>query len=201
MAKRALLSVSDKHGIADLAQKLTGLGFEVISTGGTEKHLREKGIAVTPVEDVTKFPECFSGRVKTMHPLLLGGVLFRRNDPKHKAEAKKLGIEPIDLIVVNLYPFAETVAKKVSEGETIEQIDVGGPTMLRSAAKNFESVTVVSDPLDYERVLSEIETKGETTPELRKELAAKVFLHTAAYDSMITEWLSDGKNTGVILTN
>ena len=201
MIRRALLSVSDKSGIEEFAKRLQKKGIEILSTGGTAKTLSAAGIQVTLVEDVTKFPECFSGRVKTMHPLLLGGVLFRRQDPSHVQEAEKLGITPIDLIVVNLYPFAETVAKKVSEQETIEQIDIGGPTLLRSAAKNCESVTVVSDPLDYERVLSEIETKGETTQELRKELAAKVFLHTAAYDSMITEWLSDGKNTGVILTN
>jgi phosphoribosylaminoimidazolecarboxamide formyltransferase/IMP cyclohydrolase len=201
MAKRALLSVSSKRGVVELARHLCTLGFEIMSTGGTAKALRDAGIAVTDVSDVTKFPEAFGGRMKTMHPAVLGGVLFRRGDAGQRAEAAKLGIEAIDLVVVNLYPFEETVADKSKKrDEIIEQIDIGGPTLLRSAAKNAESVTVVCDPADYERVLGELEARGETSPELRRLLAAKAFLHTAAYDAAITEYLSDGGNTGVMLT-
>ena len=199
MIRRALLSVSDKAGIEAFAKALEKKGIEILSTGGTAKILSDAKIKVTKVEDVTKFPECFSGRVKTMHPLVLGGILFRRNDPSHVAEAAKLGIDPIDLVVVSLYPFSETVKKGVSWEETIEQIDVGGPTMLRSSAKNCESVTVVCDPMDYDRVLEQIEKSGDTTSEFRKELAAKAFRHTASYDALITEYVSGGKNRGLLL--
>ncbi|TSC59110.1 MAG: phosphoribosylaminoimidazolecarboxamide formyltransferase / IMP cyclohydrolase [Candidatus Peregrinibacteria bacterium Greene0416_19] len=192
MPKRALLSVSDKTGIVDFARRLVAAGYQIISTGGTAKALIDAKIVVTPVEDVTKFPECFSGRVKTMHPMIMGGLLFRRDDAEHQKEAKKLGIEPIDLVCVNLYPFESE--------QTIEQIDIGGPALLRSAAKNHASVTVVCDPADYDRVIGEIEANGDTTPDTRKELAAKVFLRTAAYDAAITEYLSGGANTGIMLT-
>jgi phosphoribosylaminoimidazolecarboxamide formyltransferase/IMP cyclohydrolase len=190
MPKRALISVSDKRGLIECAARLQELDFEILSTGGTHKALAQAGIDVTPVEHVTKFPECFDGRVKTMHPLLMGGILFRRGTDDD--DAKKLGIEPIDLVIVNLYPFASN--------PSIEMIDIGGPTLLRSAAKNHESVTVICDPDDYNRVLDELKKGGSTSLSLRKELAGKVFLHTASYDALITEHLSYGGNTAVMLT-
>lgn len=200
MRKRALLSVSDKTGIADLARRLVALGYQIVSTGGTYAALLKEGIPVTSVEDVTHFPECLGGRVKTMHPLLMGGVLMRMDDEGHQAEAAKLGIEPIQLVVVNLYPFRKTMEDPAkSRQEIIEQIDIGGPTLLRSAAKNHASATVVCDPADYGRVLAELEN-GDAPPALRAELAAKVFLHTAAYDALIAGYLSEGKHAGLLLT-
>ncbi|MFA6039631.1 MAG: bifunctional phosphoribosylaminoimidazolecarboxamide formyltransferase/inosine monophosphate cyclohydrolase [Candidatus Peribacteraceae bacterium] len=201
MTKRALLSVSDKAGLEDLGKGLQKLKFHIISTGGTARFLREKGVEVTDVSDVTKFPECFSGRVKTLHPLIAGGILFERRNEEHRRQAKELGIEPIDVVVVNLYPFAQTVndPSKTRE-EAVEQIDIGGPTLLREAAKNHRDVTVVCDPGDYGRVVRELEANGETTEQLRRELAAKVFLHTAAYDEKIAEYLSEGTYRGVMLT-
>lgn len=200
MRKRALISVSNKSRIASFARALSELGWEILSTGGTEKTLLEAGVSVMSVEAVTEFPECFGGRVKTLHPKIMGGILYRRDDAKHRAEAEKLGIVPINLVVVNLYPFAETIQKSgVTREEAVEQIDIGGPTLLQSAAKNHESVTVVCDPNDYERVLQELRSGG-TSLDLRRELAAKVFLHTAAYDAVITEYLSAGKNHGVMMT-
>ncbi len=193
MIRRALLSVSDKAGIVEFARGLHKKEIEIVSTGGTAKALTDAGIPVTSVEDITQFPECFSGRVKTMHPKIMGGLLFRRGDTEHEKEREDLGIQPIDLVVVNLYPF--------ESDRQIEQIDIGGPTLLRSAAKNHESVTVLCDPRDYKRVLTEIEKSGDTSRELRKELAAKVFLRTAAYDALITEWMTTGANRGILLTN
>ena len=202
MLRRALLSVSDKHGIEDFARGLVELGFEIISTGGTQKALEKAKINVTPVEKATGFPECFGGRLKTLHPLIFGGILFKRNDATHVAEAKKLSIEPIDLVCVNLYPFEETAAKPgVTREEVIEQIDIGGPSLLRAAAKNAECVTVVCDPADYPRVLAGLDAKQEASAELRKELAAKVYFHTSAYDTTIASVLSNGANAGIILTN
>lgn len=201
MTKRALISVSDKSGVAEFAQKLADAGYEIISTGGTASALRDAGITVVEVADVTEFPECFSGRVKTMHPKLMGGVLYRRGDTEHEAQAKELGIESIDIVVVNLYPFEETVAKGITGDELIEQIDIGGPTLLRSAAKNHKHVTVICDIADYSKVAKQIVTDGETSQKLRSELATKVFLRTAAYDAAITEALSGAKNAGVMLTN
>lgn len=202
MPRRALLSVSDKSGIEDFAQGLTELGFEIISTGGTKIALEKAKIAVTPVEKATGFPECFGGRLKTLHPLIFGGILFRRDDPTHVAEAKKQKIEPIDLVCVNLYPFEATAAKPgVSREELIEQIDIGGPSLLRAAAKNAGSVTVVCDPGDYAHVLQSLQETGDTTVEYRQVLAEKVFLHTAAYDTAIARTLSDGDHAGIVLTN
>ncbi|MBI3618847.1 bifunctional phosphoribosylaminoimidazolecarboxamide formyltransferase/IMP cyclohydrolase [Candidatus Peregrinibacteria bacterium] len=210
MSKRALLSVSDKTGIVEFAQRLAGFGFGLLSTGGTAKILREAGIAVTDVESVTKFPECFGGRVKTMHPKIMGGILFRRGNADDERQAKELGIEPIDLVCVNLYPFggiAKGEGRIANDGSNsqianrksqIELIDIGGPTLLRSAAKNWKNVTVICDPIDYEIVLREFETNRETTAELRDKLAAKVFLHTAAYDMRIAEYF--GMNRGILLT-
>ncbi len=197
---RALLSVSDKTGIEDFARRLVALGCELISTGGTQKALSAAKIPVTGVEAVTEFPECFGGRVKTMHPLVMGGVLFRRENPDDVKQAKELGIAPIDLIVVNLYPFAKTAADpSKSRDEIIEQIDIGGPTLLRSAAKNHAHVTVICDPADYGRVLGELEQCGVTDC-TREELATKAFTHTAMYDMLISSWLSQGKNRGVMLS-
>lgn len=187
---RALISVSDKTGIVDFAKRIAACGWDIISTGGTAKALREGGLDVRDVSDVTGFPECLDGRVKTLHPLIHGGILNIRNNPEHQKECKELGIENIDLLVINLYPFKKTMMKPgVSFQECIENIDIGGPTMLRSAAKNFNDVTVVVDPKDYETVLTEIERNGGTSYETRYHLALKVFATTASYDTMISDFL------------
>jgi len=184
--KRALISVSDKTGIIEIAQKLAKKGIEIISTGGTSKALKEVGIAVKDVSEVTGFPEIMGGRVKTLHPKVHGGLLAVREDDGHMKEASDNGIEMIDLVIVNLYPFVKTISKEgVSEEEAIENIDIGGPSMVRSSAKNFKYVTVVTDPADYELVVSEIEANGETTLETRKKLARKAFTLTAQYDEAI----------------
>ncbi len=201
MTKRALLSVSNKSGIVALARALSTLGWEVIATGGTERLLRNEGVAVTAVESLTKFPECFGGRVKTMHPVITGGVLYRREEKIDCEQAAELGVPNIDMVVVNLYPFRETTKKpNVTRSELVEQIDIGGPTLLRSAAKNHNSVTVLCDPADYALALSQIEQSGETSLELRQQLAHKVFLHTASYDALIAETLSGGQYSGTMLT-
>ncbi|HEX8838632.1 MAG TPA: bifunctional phosphoribosylaminoimidazolecarboxamide formyltransferase/IMP cyclohydrolase [Candidatus Acidoferrum sp.] len=185
--ERALISVFDKTGIVDFAKRLAALKIEILSTGGTAKLLRENGVVVRDVSDFTGWPEMLGGRVKTLHPKVHGGLLFRRKHADDQKQAKEHGISPIDLVVVNLYPFEATAAKPgLAAEELIENIDIGGPTMLRSAAKNFESVTVVWDPADFERVAKEIETVGETTLETRLELARKVFATTSRYDGMIT---------------
>lgn len=184
--KRALISVSDKTGIIEIAQKLAKKGIEIISTGGTSKALKDAGIAVKDVSEVTGFPEIMGGRVKTLHPKVHGGLLAVREDDGHMREASDNGIEMIDLVIVNLYPFVKTISKEgVSEEEAIENIDIGGPSMVRSSAKNFKYVTVVTDPADYELVVSEIEANGETTLETRKKLARKAFTLTAQYDEAI----------------
>ena len=192
MAKiqRALVSVSDKTGLIPFAQILAKAGIEIISTGGTAKTLREAGIAVKDIGEHTGFPEMLDGRVKTLHPKVHGGLLFIRGNETHEAAAKAHGISPIDLVVVNLYPFEQTVAKPdVSLHDAIENIDIGGPSMLRSAAKNHDSVTVVVDPLDYAEVAKQISESGNTNLELRRKLAAKVFARTAAYDGAIASHL------------
>lgn len=192
MAKieRALLSVSDKTGLAPLARALAETGVELISTGGTAKALREAGLQVTDLSAYTGFPEMLDGRVKTLHPKVHGGLLFIRGNETHEAAVRSHGIAPIDLVVVNLYPFEQTVARPgVSLHEAIENIDIGGPSMLRSAAKNHESVTVVVDPADYAAVAEQIQQTGNTTLELRRRLAAKVFARTAAYDAAIAAHL------------
>ena len=185
--ERALISVFDKSGIVDFAKRLAALKIEILSTGGTAKLLRESGVAVRDVSDFTGWPEMLGGRVKTLHPKVHGGLLFRRKHVDDQKQAKEHGIAPIDLVVVNLYPFEATAAKPgLTAEELIENIDIGGPTMLRSAAKNFESVTVVCDPADFERVAKEIESAGDTTLATRLELARKVFATTSRYDGMIT---------------
>ncbi|HSA56347.1 MAG TPA: bifunctional phosphoribosylaminoimidazolecarboxamide formyltransferase/IMP cyclohydrolase [Gemmatimonadaceae bacterium] len=188
--KRALLSVSDKTGLIEFARALTSLGFELVSTGGTARALRGAGIAVRDVEDVTRFPEMLDGRVKTLHPAVHGGLLARRDTPAHLTAIAEHGIEPIDLVAVNLYPFRETVARSgVTDEEVIEQIDIGGPSMLRSAAKNHASVWAVVDPADYERVLAAL-AAGDDDHDLRRLLAGKVYAHTAGYDAAIAAWFA-----------
>ncbi|GKV57303.1 bifunctional purine biosynthesis protein PurH [Sporosarcina sp. NCCP-2222] len=192
MKKRALLSVSDKSGVLEFAQSLEALGYEILSTGGTMKHLKENGVAVTAVDEVTGFPEIMEGRVKTLNPMIHGGLLAKRNDSGHVAQMEEHGIQPIDIVCVNLYPFKETISKPgVTVEEAIENIDIGGPAMLRASAKNHAFVTVIVDAADYEAVLSELQTQGETTQETRRRLAAKVFRHTAAYDALISGYLTE----------
>jgi phosphoribosylaminoimidazolecarboxamide formyltransferase / IMP cyclohydrolase len=187
---RALLSVSDKSGLLDLARGLHALGWELLSTGGTARALREANVPVRDVADVTLFPEMLDGRVKTLHPAVHGGLLARRDLPEHMAAIAEHGIAPIDLVVVNLYPFRETAARAgVTPEQVIEQIDIGGPSMLRSAAKNFASVTTVVDPDDYVSVLASL-TAGDDDLEMRRRLAGKVFEHTAAYDAAIASWFA-----------
>jgi phosphoribosylaminoimidazolecarboxamide formyltransferase / IMP cyclohydrolase len=186
--ERALISVFDKTGIADFAKRLATMKIEILSTGGTAKLLRENGIAVRDVSDFTGWPEMLGGRVKTLHPKVHGGLLFRREHAEDRKQAAEHGIAPIDLVVVNLYPFEATAAKaRLTAEELIENIDIGGPTMLRSAAKNFESVTVVCDPTDYELIASELESSGTVSTTLfrRMDLAKKVFATTARYDGLI----------------
>jgi phosphoribosylaminoimidazolecarboxamide formyltransferase/IMP cyclohydrolase len=185
--ERALISVFDKTGIVEFAKRLAALKIEILSTGGTAKLLREAGVSVRDVSDFTGWPEMLGGRVKTLHPKVHGGLLFRRKHAEDQKQAAEHGIAPIDLVVVNLYPFEATAAKAgLTAEELIENIDIGGPTMLRSAAKNFESITVVTDPADFERVSKELESAGETTLATRLELARKVFATTSRYDGMIT---------------
>ena len=189
--QRALLSVWDKIGLVPFAQALAEAGIEILSTGGTARVLREAGLSVVDLSEFTGFPEMLDGRVKTLHPRVHGGLLFLRGNPDHEAAAAQHGILPIDLVAVNLYPFEQTVARpEVTFEEAIENIDIGGPAMLRSAAKNHASVTVVVDPADYERVAEMIRLTGNTTLELRRQLAEKVFARTAAYDAAIAAWLA-----------
>ena len=191
MAKlnRALISVSDKNGVVDFAKGLASLGAELLSTGGTAKALREAGLSITDVAAHTGSPEILDGRVKTLHPKVHGGLLGRRRDPKHQAEMQAHGIAPIDVVVVNLYPFEATIAKAdCTFDQAIENIDIGGPSMLRSAAKNHEDVLVIVDPSDYTRVLEALQA-GDVPLRLRRELARKVFQHTARYDSLIAGYL------------
>ena len=188
---RALISVSDKTGLADLAQALDRHGVEILSTGGTAKHLRELGHVVKDVSEHTGFPEMMDGRVKTLHPMIHGGLLALRDHPEHAAAMTEHGIGAIDLVVVNLYPFAQTVAKGAARDEIIENIDIGGPSMVRSAAKNHGYVAIVTDVMDYASVVAELDTSGgKTSLDLRRRLAAKAFAHTATYDSMIASWFA-----------
>jgi phosphoribosylaminoimidazolecarboxamide formyltransferase / IMP cyclohydrolase len=186
--RRALLSCFDKNGVADLAAALHELDVEVISTGSTAATIRDAGVPVTEVADVTGFPECLDGRVKTLHPRVHAGILADRNDPAHVAELADLGVDAIDLVVVNLYPFRETVASGASDADIVEMIDIGGPTMVRAAAKNHGSVGVLVDPDDYDRVLTELRDEGGLTSTLRRELASKAFMHTASYDAAVSSW-------------
>lgn len=189
MPMRALISVSDKTGVVTFAKRLASSGVEILSTGGTAKTLREAGLKVIDVSDVTGFPEMMNGRVKTLHPKIHGALLAVRDNPEHVKALKDHDIQPIDIVVVNLYPFEDTVAKEgVTEAEAIENIDIGGPSMIRSSAKNFASVTVVTDPTDYDVVASEIEANGETSLDSRKRLARKAFTKTYLYDESIEHY-------------
>jgi phosphoribosylaminoimidazolecarboxamide formyltransferase / IMP cyclohydrolase len=194
---RALISVSDKTGIALFARALEGQGVDIISTGGTADLLRKEKIPVREISKFTAFPEVLEGRVKTLHPRVHGGLLYKRGNPKHEAEARECGFEPIDLVVVNLYPFEATIAKPdVTLAAAIENIDIGGPSMIRSAAKNYESVTVVVDPADYDAVLENMrDNKGETTLKLRERLAIKAFIKTSEYDRAISNFLNKEQAT------
>ena len=187
---RALISVSDKTGVVDFARELVSLGWELLSTSGTMKMLKEAGLPVTSVSDVTGFPEICDGRVKTLHPKSHGALLARRDLPDHMRQLEENGIGTIDLVCVNLYPFRETVAKPdVTMEDAIEHIDIGGPSMVRSAAKNWESVTIVVNPEDYATVIEELKAYGHTTPETRLQLSAKAYTHTAEYDIAIASWM------------
>lgn len=189
---RALISVSDKTGIVDLAKGLKTKGCEILSTGGTAKILRDNGIDVKEVSDMTGFPECLDGRVKTLHPAVHGGILARRDIREHMEQLVNLNIETIDIVVINLYPFKETILKEgVELEEAIENIDIGGPAMLRSAAKNHKDVIVISDPCDYKNVLKNMDDDGNISYDERYRLALKVFQHTAAYDSLIASYLRE----------
>ncbi len=191
MPKRALLSVSDKTGLVEFAKALAAAGYELISTGGTATALRGAGLTVADISDLTGFPEMLDGRVKTLHPKVHGGLLFLRDNEEHRAQAAQHGIDPIDLVVVNLYPFEQTIAKPgVTLEHAIENIDIGGPSMLRSAAKNYRSVTVITDPADYPVVAGEISSHGDTTLATRERLAAKVFRTTGYYDALIANYLA-----------
>ncbi|HJA74249.1 MAG TPA: bifunctional phosphoribosylaminoimidazolecarboxamide formyltransferase/IMP cyclohydrolase [Candidatus Limosilactobacillus gallistercoris] len=189
--KRALVSVSDKTNLVSFVKGLAANGYEIVSTGGTKKVLDDAGISTISIEDVTHFPEILDGRVKTLNPYVHGGLLARRELPEHMATLKKLNITPINLVCVNLYPFKETIEKPgVKLADAIENIDIGGPSMVRSAAKNYRDVTVVVDQADYDTVLGEIKDGGDTTLDTRAKLAAKAFRHTAAYDALISQYLT-----------
>ncbi len=193
MIKRALISVSNKNGIVALAEELHKFGVEILSTGGTAKLLREAAIPVKDVSEVTGFAECLDGRVKTLHPAIHGGLLAVRDNQEHMNTISNLGITPIDLVIINLYPFKETILKEgVTLEEAIENIDIGGPAMLRSAAKNYSAVTVITDPSDYNIVLEELRNHGNTSLDTRYRLALKVFQHTGHYDTLIARYLSGG---------
>jgi len=188
---RALVSVSDKNGLVELAKQLTGYGVEILSTGGSAEKLRQAGVKVTEVGDYTGFPEMMDGRVKTLHPKIHGGLLYRRDEKKHQKEAEQHNIPPIDLVVVNLYPFRATVARGADFETCIENIDIGGPTMVRAAAKNHDFVAVVTDPAQYDALLEEMKTNGgATTLDFRKKLAAAAYAHTASYDSAVSSWFA-----------
>ena len=200
MRRRALVSVSDKRGVAAFARRLHGMGFEIISTGGTARTLEEGRVPVVPVSQVTGEPEILGGRVKTLHPQIHGGILADLENPDHVTELVEHGIGPIDLVCINLYPFEETVAGDASEKEAVEQIDIGGPAILRAAAKNFKSVTVVPSPEFYKEILAELETGGEVSPETRRRLALAAFRRTALYDAAIANWLEGGEEFPELLT-
>lgn len=192
---RALISVSDKTGIVEFAKELVHLGVEIISTGGTYHKLKEAGVAALEVSEVTGFPECLDGRVKTLHPVIHAGLLAMRSNENHMKQLSDLNIETIDIVVVNLYPFKATILKDgVTRAEAVENIDIGGPTMLRSAAKNYQDVAVVVDPRDYETVLTELKEHSEVSLDMKFYLMQKVFMHTSNYDTMIADYLKKERN-------
>ncbi len=192
MIKRALISVSDKTGIVEFAEELKKLGVEIVSTGGTAKTLSDAGLEVINISDITGFPECLDGRVKTLHPKVHGGLLAMRSNPEHMKQINDLGIEPIDMVVINLYPFKKTILKDhVELEEAIENIDIGGPTMIRAAAKNYQDVVVIVDPADYKNVIDEIKSSREVSIKTKFKLAYKVFEHTCHYDTLIARYLRE----------
>ena len=194
--KRALISVSDKTNIVEFAKSLVELNFEIISTGGTFKMLKEAGVSATEIDEVTKFPECFEGRVKTLNPFVHGGILHRRDKQSHLDQAKELGVEAIDLVCVNLYPFKATIEKTDDFADIIENIDIGGPAMVRSAAKNFDSVYIVTDIADYSTVLDSL-ASDDNGVDFRRDLMIKAYEHTAAYDAMIANYMNKRFNSGM----
>lgn len=192
---RALISVSDKTGIVAFAKELVALGVEIISTGGTYGKLKEAGISAIEITELTGFPECLDGRVKTLHPIVHAGLLAVRSNPSHRKQLEELKIQPIDMVVVNLYPFKQTIQKAdVTRAEAVENIDIGGPTMLRAAAKNYQDVTVLVDPQDYDQVLSELKEAGQVSYDTKFNLMQKVFQHTSSYDTMIADYLRKERN-------
>lgn len=193
---RALISVSDKSGVENFAKELVSLGYEIISTGGTYTKLKESGISVIEANEVTKFPECFEGRVKTLNPYIHGGILHRRDKESHLQQARELGVEGIDLVCVNLYPFKATIEKTDDFEEIIENIDIGGPAMVRSAAKNHDSVIIVTDVADYDLVLNNLKNNTNTI-EFRRDMMIKAYEHTASYDSMIANYMNKRFNNGM----
>ena len=197
--KRAIISVSDKLGVVELAQALAALGYEIISTGGTSKMLTNAGIPVTGISEITGFPECLDGRLKTLHPSIHGGILASRENPAHMEQITGLGIDCIDIVVVNLYPFKQTIQKEgVTLHDALESIDIGGPTLLRAAAMNFRDVTVLVDPTDYARVVEELQETEGVCEKTKFELCAKVFAHTAHYDSLIAKYISEQADVSVL---
>ena len=186
---KALLSVSDKTGLTSFAKSLVAAGFDLVSTGGTHRELKAAGLKAQEVADLTSFPEILDGRVKTLHPKVHGGILARRDVASHRSQLQSHGIEPIDLVAVNLYPFSQVLAKDLTLEDAIELIDIGGPTLVRAAAKNHDFVTVVTDPADYATVLAELTTEKTVKADTRRRLAVKAFAHTAAYDALISHWL------------
>lgn len=190
--KRALISVSNKDGVVEFAKDLSELGYEIISTGGTKKILEEANISVIAISEITGFPEIMDGRLKTLHPNIFGGLLGIRDNEKHMEQLKEQGINPIDIVVVNLYPFKETISKpNVEWEEAIENIDIGGPSMLRASAKNYQDVAVIVDPKDYSVIIEQLKEEKQINIDTKKKLAAKVFRHTAAYDSYIAEYVTN----------
>ena len=178
MKRRALISVSDKTGVVDFARELAGLGFEIVSTGGTAKAITDAGIPCTGVSDITGFPECLDGRVKTLHPAIHAGVLAMRSNPEHMKQIEQLGVVPIDVVCINLYPFKQTILKEgVTLEEAIENIDIGGPTMIRAAAKNWQDVAVVVDPADYSEIIAQLKADGEVSKDMKFRLAGKAEFH------------------------
>ncbi|MDR1100809.1 MAG: bifunctional phosphoribosylaminoimidazolecarboxamide formyltransferase/IMP cyclohydrolase [Clostridiales bacterium] len=197
--KRAFISVSDKTGVADFAKGLEDLGYEIISTGGTLEKLNKSGVSAISVTKITGFPECLDGRVKTMHPAIHAGILAMRNNEEHMRQIEELGIAPIDVVAINLYPFRATISKPdVKFAEAIENIDIGGPTAIRAAAKNWQDVYVVCDPADYEKVLDELKNATSADDSLKRRLSAKVFAHTAGYDALISNYLQEQLENGGI---
>ena len=199
---RALVSVSDKTGLVPFVQGLKELGWEIIATGGTQRLLEDSGVETIGISDVTGFPEILDGRVKTLHPKVHGGILARRDLPEHMDTLKELGIATIDLVCVNLYPFRQTISKEgVTMADAIENIDIGGPSMVRSAAKNWKDVTIVCDPSDYDTVLAELRENGRTSDDTRLKLSAKAYTHTAEYDMCIAGYMREkaGHNEKLLL--